>query len=101
MSAVLLDRPHDGHRVDAAGAGEVHLRNDAGLAQSRVEQAEERESRDRDLSLPNIEHGAQQFDLGRENPMRVDGALGGARAAGSKQYRRRRGVLHSPGEWFV
>ena len=75
-------------RIGARRTGGIHVRNEAGQAQRRIEQGKRREGREIHATGFDPECGAQHLDLGEEMPMPVDHAFGHAGAAAGEQDRR-------------
>ena len=75
--------------IDIGRPGEIHLRHHRGHTQRRGKQSEQREGRQIDFAGTDVVDPAQQFNLGREVAVAVDGPLGDAGAAAGKENRRR------------
>ena len=70
-----------------ARAGRIHVRDDRGQAERRIEQCERRECRQIDAAGSDAESVAQHADLRHEMPVAVDHALGHAGRAAGEQDR--------------
>ncbi len=68
-------------------SGRVHVRDDAGQPECRIEQGKGRKGRHIDATGRDRESLAQQFDLRQEMPMSIDHALGYAGRARGEQDR--------------
>ena len=87
--AEIADRVDDLGRIDAAGPRRVHFGNDRRHAERRRKQTKERKRRQIDFAGFDAVHPLQHFDLGGEDAVRIDNALGDAGAAAGEENRRR------------